>query len=134
MMPYIGPIREALDDGIAIPQTRGELTYVITKAIDLWITKEGVCFDTLSEAIEILDEAKQFDRLPPEGDVGRWIADQISSYMVRAKNRTNGMAPVTRRQLKSVLECAKLELYRRVVAPYEQQKLELNGDVYTCPL
>ena len=30
-----------------------------------------------------------------------------------------------------VLECAKLELYRRVAAPYEDKKCEENGDVYT---
>jgi len=29
-----------------------------------------------------------------------------------------------------VLECAKLELYRRMVAPYEDRKCEENGDVY----
>lgn len=29
-----------------------------------------------------------------------------------------------------VLECAKLELYRRMVAPYEDQKCAENGDVY----
>lgn len=29
-----------------------------------------------------------------------------------------------------VLECAKLELYRRVAAPYEQKKMEEHGDVY----
>jgi hypothetical protein len=29
------------------------------------------------------------------------------------------------------LECAKLELYRRVVIPYEARKCEENGDVYT---
>lgn len=29
-----------------------------------------------------------------------------------------------------VLECAKLELYRRLVAPYEDTKIEENGDVY----
>lgn len=28
-----------------------------------------------------------------------------------------------------VLECAKLELYRTVIAPYEQQKARENGDV-----
>ncbi len=28
------------------------------------------------------------------------------------------------------LECAKLELYRRVLSPYEDQKIEENGDVY----
>lgn len=30
------------------------------------------------------------------------------------------------------LECAKLELYRRVAAPYEDQKRHENGDVYIC--
>jgi hypothetical protein len=30
-----------------------------------------------------------------------------------------------------VLECAKLELYRRMVAPYEDRKMKENGDVYT---
>ena len=28
------------------------------------------------------------------------------------------------------LECAKLELYRRMVAPYEDKKCAENGDVY----
>ena len=28
------------------------------------------------------------------------------------------------------LECAKLELYRRLVAGYEDQKIEENGEVY----
>lgn len=28
------------------------------------------------------------------------------------------------------MDCAKLELYRRVAAPYEDQKIEENGDVY----
>lgn len=31
-----------------------------------------------------------------------------------------------------VLECAKLELYRRVAAPYEDKKCADNGDVYEC--
>lgn len=30
-----------------------------------------------------------------------------------------------------VLECCKLELYRRVVAPYEDTKITENGDVYS---
>jgi hypothetical protein len=29
-----------------------------------------------------------------------------------------------------ILECAKLELYRRIAAPYEDKKKEENGDVY----
>jgi hypothetical protein len=30
-----------------------------------------------------------------------------------------------------VLECAKLEIYRRIAAPYEDFKIQQNGDVYT---
>lgn len=33
-------------------------------------------------------------------------------------------------RLIGVLECAKLEFYRRVVASYEDEKIEANGDVY----
>ena len=29
-----------------------------------------------------------------------------------------------------VLECCKLEMYRRMVAPYEDEKMALNGDVF----
>jgi hypothetical protein len=31
-----------------------------------------------------------------------------------------------------VLECCKLELYRRLAAPYEDKKVAENGDVYEC--
>ena len=33
-------------------------------------------------------------------------------------------------ELIGVLECAKLELYRRVASPYEDTKVQENGDVY----
>ena len=41
--------------------------------------------------------------------------------------------PITYSQINrliGVLECAKLELYRRVAIPYEDIKIEENGDVY----
>lgn len=31
-----------------------------------------------------------------------------------------------------VLECAKLELYRRLAAPYEDRKIAEHGDAYTA--
>jgi hypothetical protein len=33
-------------------------------------------------------------------------------------------------ELIGMLECAKLELYRRVASPYEDEKIKSNGDVY----
>ncbi len=36
----------------------------------------------------------------------------------------------TLNEVVGVLECAKLEFYRRAVAAYEDEKIKLNGDVY----
>ena len=33
-----------------------------------------------------------------------------------------------------VLECAKLELYRRLAAPYEDEKINEHGDVYDAKI
>lgn len=49
--------------------------------------------------------------------VHRFLRDDCESYT--AYNAAIG-----------VLECAKLELYRRIVAPYEDSKCNENGDVY----
>ncbi len=37
-------------------------------------------------------------------------------------------------ELIGVLECCKLEFYRRACAPYEHMKMTQNGDVYEDPL
>ena len=35
-------------------------------------------------------------------------------------------------EIVGVLDCIKMELYRRVAAPYEDLKIQQNGDVYDC--
>lgn len=42
----------------------------------------------------------------------------------------NGLSYATLNDAIGALECCKLELYRRVVAPYEDTKIASNGDVY----
>ena len=44
--------------------------------------------------------------------------------------KTNGLKYRNINELVGVLECAKLELYRRVASPYEDEKKDSNGDVY----
>lgn len=41
-----------------------------------------------------------------------------------------GLSYSTINEVIGALECAKLELYRRVAVPYEDNKLAINGDVY----
>ena len=42
----------------------------------------------------------------------------------------NGISYQNVNEVIGVLECAKLELYRRVAAPYEEAKCKENSDVY----
>jgi len=44
--------------------------------------------------------------------------------------KTRGINYSNVNELIGVLECAKLELYRRVASPYEDEKIQSNGDVY----
>jgi len=48
----------------------------------------------------------------------------VKDFLYYEPNYTNINAAV------GALECAKLELYRRIAAPYEDTKMKENGDVY----
>lgn len=60
------------------------------------------------------------------GEFNYYISTLINWYI-----HQKGKSYSTLNELIGVLECAKLELYRRVAAPYEDIKIEENGDVYT---
>lgn len=80
-MPYIEPKRRDELFEKPLPETAGELNFLVTVLVDDFINYKGKNYQTLNEAI-------------------------------------------------GVLECAKQELYRRVAAPYEDEKIKQNGDVY----
>ena len=61
-----------------------------------------------------------------EGQLNYLITQLVRSYLCQQPRvgygQINGVV--------GVLECAKLELYRRVAEPYENIKINENGDVY----
>ena len=59
------------------------------------------------------------------GELNYAITSLIDEYLVN-----QGLSYVQINKVIGVLECAKLELYRRVAAPYEDTKITENGDVY----
>jgi hypothetical protein len=85
-MPYITKIARYGVEEIPLeewtPGNAGELNYVISSAINRYLTAYGLSYSNVNEMI-------------------------------------------------GALECCKLELYRRVAAPYEDTKCKENGDVYT---
>ena len=59
------------------------------------------------------------------GELNYLITTDIIGYMER-----KGLSYQTINDIVGALESAKLEFYRRVAAPYEEKKIEENGDVY----
>jgi hypothetical protein len=64
---------------------------------------------------------------PPEtaGELNFLLSTLFNDYIDK-----NGLSYDQVNKLVGVLECTKLELYRRVAVPYENVKLAENGDVY----
>jgi hypothetical protein len=59
------------------------------------------------------------------GELNYVITRQVIEYVSMA-----GLSYTSINDAIGVLECAKLELYRRVAGKYEDQKIAKNGDVY----
>ena len=54
----------------------------------------------------------------------------ITSLLLDYIEDVRGKSYEAYNEVVGVLESVKLELYRRAVAPYEEEKAEVNGDVY----
>ncbi len=60
------------------------------------------------------------------GELNYAITRLVDDYLIQK----GGIRYAHLNEVIGVLECAKLELYRRLAAPYEDQKLSETGDVY----
>ena len=70
------------------------------------------------------------ERAPRDaGDLNYYITQIVDEYLC-----TKGLRYVNLNEVVGVLECVKAELYRRIAAPYEDQKQGENGDVYSAEL
>ncbi len=72
------------------------------------------------------DVFQDYEPVMPDtvGELNFVITDTVLQWLGKKPNYEKINAAI------GVLECAKLELYRRVAAPFENQKCEENGDVY----
>jgi len=59
-----------------------------------------------------------------EGDMNYCLTVLVHSWL-----KAQGVRYENINAIIGVLECAKLELYRRVAAPYEDEKIVENGDI-----
>jgi hypothetical protein len=82
--------------------------------------------DELVEAIKkaTVYTGTAFIQVPPDGAINYAINKLLLALLLPSPNY------VLLERAIGILECAKLELYRRVAAPYENTKAKENGDVY----
>lgn len=82
----------------------------------------------ITPAIRAAYEDPRLDIFPTNsGELNYVLTKLCDEYLKR-----NGLTYQHINDTIGALECAKLELYRRVAAPYEDKKIQQNGEVYTC--
>jgi len=82
-----------------------------------------VLFARIIDAVRT--QFKGFEKEIDKGDINYIITCIMKEYI-----NIKGKSYSTSNDLVGILECAKLELYRRFIAPYEDEKIKENGDVY----
>jgi len=74
--------------------------------------------DPIADILSLIDNTKRDGQL---NYIISSLVDELYGNNYKDLNAAIGM-----------LECVKQELYRRVIAPYEDTKIKENGDVYRC--
>lgn len=64
------------------------------------------------------------------GELNYALTRMVDAYLLRQARDAGRVRYSHLNEAIGVLECAKLELYRRVAAPYEDDKKTESGDVY----
>lgn len=123
-MPYVN--QEARDRLSVDPsaKTAGELNYLFTETIIWELNRVGISYGAINTIIGELTELQQ-----EEFSLGiiRHCSD-LQRELNRLSCRFEGNSKKS--EIIGALECCKLELYRRIAAPYEDIKIGENGDVY----
>lgn len=119
-MPYIDKSRreELAKEVVREAKTRGELNYLITLRMIEELNKRGKSYNNMNDIIgEMKDNYYSLDHIE-------------KSKFQKDINSIKEWARITYTEKVGVIECAVLEFYRRVVAPYEDEAIKRNGDVY----
>ena len=76
--------------------------------------------------VEVRARLDQGGKPETAGELNYAITKLVDDYLIQK----GGIRYTHLNEVIGALECAKLELYRRVAAPYEDQKITETGDVY----
>jgi hypothetical protein len=72
----------------------------------------------------------KFDSYPVPGSESPGELNYVVTRICQNYIADHGLSYQTLNDIVGVLECCKLEFYRRKISPYEDNKIASNGDVY----
>ena len=85
------------------------------------------------DRFEINDHMKRLEQvIKTPGDLNYVISHLLNEVLKDKRFRNGKWGYSDINELVGALESAKLEFYRRVAVPYEDNKMVANGDVYNC--
>lgn len=139
-MPYIKKKDRVsvITDG---PTNAGELNYTLTNAYILHLAGSTFNYSTLNNIIGALDNALSIFLDDGMFDPGRdssltltfsriitgYVERQCAGYEPDVRDDVIG---TVRDDVVGSVRCCQLELYRRIISPYEETKIRENGDVF----
>ena len=80
--------------------------------------------DDLDYAKTVIASAIQQKKIDCAGDLNYLFTVTIHEYL-----KQKGLNYANINEMIGMLECTKLELYRKVAANYEEEKAKINGDI-----
>lgn len=97
--------------------------------LNIYFRNNGVYFYALYINQDARDRINKGSKPETAGELNYAISILLDDYLIRK----GGIKYANINEAIGVLECAKLELYRRIAAPYEDHKISETGDVYRSP-
>lgn len=146
-MPYIkndNNVKEQIMNGRQLPQNVGELNYFVTAQCLKWLASQRVNpfggsrktnynqFNyVIGRLVEVENTFVEY-ALTVDNNIPRQFLDIHKTIRAYMNKRIEVMEPVDEiyTDVRGVLRCAQLEMYRRMIAAYEDEKIKEKGDVY----
>jgi alpha-tubulin suppressor-like RCC1 family protein len=121
-MPYITQERRKDIEKGQLPATVGELNYKIMTIINMFVCRYGESYTLYNRIIGCLECLK----CQGEDCESPVVYDEI---LYEIKQVLSGYQFQNHIERKGVIGCVELEIYRRMVSKYEDEKIKQNGDL-----
>lgn len=108
--------------------TKGDLNQKLTAVINDYINEKGLSYN--NSISDVMEEIEDIILNPESGSSNyHYNTDTLEGKLRAVVRKFKG----THKQIRGAGRACQMEFYRRMVVPYENTKMSINGDVYGKP-